>query len=78
MASLGIFIKNPYLQRFITQTHFYLELKFDFDGQVGNPGAGGAAAEEASPTSEPAPALRMELAVLPKGRSLCVLVSTWV
>lgn len=53
-------------------------MKFDFDGQVGNPGAGGAAAEEASLTSEPAPALRMVLAVLPKGRSLCMLVSTWV
>ena len=60
------------------QTHFYLELKFDFDGQVGNPGAGGAAAEEASLTSKPAPAPWMVLAVLPKGWPLCMLVSTQV
>lgn len=39
MASLGIFIKNLHLQRFITQTVLYLELKFGVNSQMGNPGA---------------------------------------
>lgn len=55
MASLGIFIKNPYLQRFITQTHFYLELKFGCNSLLGNPGAGGAAAEGRKPGPRASP-----------------------